>query len=299
MNTYLISIFSIRLLDDELNKIIEGKNNIININYDDVNVDNIINECSYFSLLNEEKIVIVKNFKLNADSKKLDKYLDNPNFNTKLILITDNIDKRSVIYKKIKDNGNIIEINKLEDNEIINKVNNYCKKNNIIIDRLSINKLMEYNLNNYDLILNEIDKISISFNKIDEDIIINYSNKLNGEDTFNLCDALTKKDYVNTNKLLEKYIDERLEIIPLIVLLANQYRIIYATLELKESNETIGKYLNIHPYRVKLARDKSYLYTKDEIKNILLELCNLDKNIKSLNVNQYTLFKEFLIKIMN
>ncbi len=297
MNTYLINCYSIRLLEEEIDKIISGKENIVTLNYDEVGIDNVLDECAYFSLLNEEKIVIVKNFKINNASKPLEKYLDNPNLNTRLILVVDNLDKRSSIYKKIKEKGTVIEISEISSNDLINKINNYAKKHNIIIDYLAINKLIDYNLANYDLILNEIDKIGIITNKITTDIIDEYSSKLNGEDTFNLCDAITSKNYKKINELVDKFILEKMEVVPLVALLAGQYRIIYATKELKDSNEKIASILNVHPYRVKLAREKSYLYSKEELKDILLELCNLDKNLKSLNVNQYTLLKEFLIKL--
>ncbi len=297
MNTYLISSFSIRLLEDEINKIILGKDNIISINYDESNIDNVLDECAYFSLLNEEKYVIVHNFKINASSKPLEKYLDNPNLNTKLILVVDSIDKRSIIYKKIKEKGTIIEINELKPNELSNKVNTYCKNKGLSIDYTSVNKLIDYNINNYDLILSDIDKISIITNKITPEVVEEYASKINGDDTFNLCDAITSKNYKEESILLEKYISEKKEVIPLISLLAGQYRIIYAIKELSGTDESIGKKLDIHPYRVKLARNKAYLYSKDEIKNILLGLCDLDKNIKSLNVDNYSLLKEFLINI--
>ena len=297
MNAYLLNIFSQRLLNDEINKITDGKNNVITINYDESNIDNVLDECAYFSLLNDEKIVIVKSFKLNASSKPLEKYLDNPNPSTKLILVVDSIDKRNAVYKKIKDKGHIIEISELKNNELTTKINNYCKSIGVSINYLAVNKLIEYNLNNYDLILNEIDKFSVITKEINEEIVETYGSKLNGEDTFNLCDAITSKDYKKEEELVEKYISEKLEVIPLVALLANQYRIIYATKELSGTNEYIANKLGIHPYRVKLAKDKSYLYTKDEIKQILLWLCDLDKNLKSLNVNEYSLLKEFLIKI--
>ena len=52
MNTYLLNIFSIRLIEEEINKITQSKTNIIKINFDDSNIENVIDECSYFSLLN-------------------------------------------------------------------------------------------------------------------------------------------------------------------------------------------------------------------------------------------------------
>ena len=122
MNTYLINIFSIYLLEDEISKITNGKNNIITINYDESDIETVIEECSYFSLINEEKFVIVNNFKINASSKELENYLDNPNPNVTLILITSSIDKRSTIYKKIKAKGTIVEILELKQSELNTKI---------------------------------------------------------------------------------------------------------------------------------------------------------------------------------
>ena len=298
MNTYLISIFSLRLIYDEVEKIIAGKSNIIRINYDESNIDNVLDECSYFSLLNEEKIVIVNNFKIDANSKPLEKYLKNPNPATKLILITNSIDKRSTIYKLIKEKGTIIEINELKPSELTSKINSYAKKEGIMIDYLAVNKLIDYNLNNYDLILSEIDKLKLIKNKITKEDIIDYGSKIIGEENFALCDAITTKNKEETSKLLNDFIQNKEEVTPFIALLASSYRIILAVKSLSnKSNETIAKDLNIHPYRVKLARDKASLYTLTELYNIIISLTDLDYKIKSMNVDNYMLLKIFLINI--
>ena len=298
MNTYLISIFSLRLTYDEVEKITAGKSNIIRINYDESNIDNVLEECSYFSLLNEEKIVIVNNFKIDANSKPLEKYLKNPNPATKLILITNSIDKRSTIYKLIKEKGTIIEINELKPSELTSKINSYAKKEGIMIDYLAVNKLIDYNLNNYDLILSEIDKLKLIKNKITKEDIIDYGSKIIGEENFALCDAITTKNKEETSKLLNDFIQNKEEVTPFIALLASSYRIILAVKSLSnKSNETIAKDLNIHPYRVKLARDKASLYTLTELYNIIISLTDLDYKIKSMNVDNYMLLKIFLINI--
>lgn len=298
MNTYLISIFSLRLTYDEVEKITAGKSNIIRMNYDESNIDNVLDECSYFSLLNEEKIVIVNNFKIDANSKPLEKYLKNPNPATKLILITSSIDKRSTIYKLIKEKGTIIEINELKPSELTSKINSYAKKEGIMIDYLAVNKLIDYNLNNYDLILSEIDKLKLIKNKITKEDIIDYGSKIIGEENFALCDAITTKNKEETSKLLNDFIQNKEEVTPFIALLASSYRIILAVKSLSnKSNETIAKDLNIHPYRVKLARDKASLYTLTELYNIIISLTDLDYKIKSMNVDNYMLLKIFLINI--
>ena len=105
-------------------------------------------------------------------------------------------------------------------------------------------------------------------NKYDEPIL--------GDDTFALCDAITNKDKKKTLPLLENFISSKNEVIPFVALLASQYRIIYAAKCMGGSPDTIAATLDIHPYRVKLAIDKSYLYTKEEILNNIISLCDLD-----------------------
>ena len=131
MKNYILNIYSNYLLEEELNKLISKEENIINLNYDDLKIDDVILECSYYSLIDTSKCVIVKNFKLNEDARKLVNYLENPNKDVKLILICSNYDKRNKIYKDIKDKINIVEIKGLKPNDIINKVNYYCKEKQI------------------------------------------------------------------------------------------------------------------------------------------------------------------------
>ncbi len=298
MNTYLLSIFSIRLTYEEIDKITAGKNNIIKINYEESSISNIIDECAYFSLLNEEKIVIVNNFKIDKDVKLLEKYLKDPNPSTRLILVASAVDKRSALYKLIKEKGTYIEINELKPNELNNKILAYTKRENIELDYLALNKLVDYNLGNYDLILCEIDKLKILNNKITVQDIEDYGSKILGEENFALCDAISQKDKNLTSKLLADFIQNKEDVFPFIGLLASQFRIIIAVKSLNnKSNEAIAKDLGIHPYRVKIAKDKSYLYSLEELYRIMLDLADLDYKLKTLNVDQYTLLKIFLLNI--
>ncbi len=295
MNTYLISSFSLRLLHDEINKLTNNSNNIIRMNMDEITINDLINECSYYSLLNETKYVIVNNFKLNKENNIITKYIADPHPDTILILIVDKIDKRSVIYKEITKSGKIILIDDLKN--INKKINDYCQEKNLTIDYLAITELLNNNLNNYDLVLNEIDKISIVTNKITKEEVLKYSIKLISEDNFTFSDAVINKNYKEINKYLEEFISLKSEIIPFIGLLANQYRLIYTVKSLDGSNEEIAKKLEIHPYRIKLAKEKSYLYTKDELQKKLLDLCDLDYNLKTTNIDKYILFKIFIVNI--
>ena len=124
-----------------------------------------------------------------------------------------------------------------------------------------------------------------------------YSTKLIAEDNFEFCDAIIKKDYKKIQECLNDFINLKCEISPFISLLAGQFRIIYAIKNMEGSNDTIAEAIKVHPYRVKLARENALRYTKDEIQKILLDLCDLDYNIKTSNIDKYILFKIFIVNI--
>ena len=295
MNTYLINSFSLRLLYDEINKITAGSNNIIKLNMDEITISDLINECSYYSLLNEKKYVVVNNFKLIKDNNKITDYLKDPHPDTVLILITDKIDKRSVIYKEIVKSGKLIIVeNTINLNQ---KISEYSLNNNIKIDFKAINKLLENNLHNYDLVLNEIDKINLVTNNISLDKVLKYTSKLIGEDNFAFCDIVIKKDYQEIMTYFNEFKQLRQEVIPFIALLASQYRLMYAVKSLNKTPDAIAKDLGVHPYRVKLAKEKSYMYTRDELQKKLLDLCDLDYNLKTSTVDKYMLLKIFLVNV--
>lgn|SRR5574344_16762 len=297
MNTYLLQVFSLRLLNDEIMKIIKANDNVIRMNFDECDLNDVLNECSYLSLLNEEKTVIVNNFKLNNETKPIEKYLNNPNPKTRLILITNNIDKRNSTYKLIKEIGQVIIISELSDSELSSKIKNYCQNNNLKIDYSAVNKLMQNNLNNYDLILSEIDKIALETKDIKLDDVNLYGSVLESEENFALCDAITSKDYNKANKLLIDFINNKEEVIPFIALLGSQYRIIYVTKVMSGSTDMIADKLKIHPYRVKLAKEKALNYTKEDLIRILDTLSDMDYKLKTTSFDPYTLLKIFIINL--
>ena len=73
------------------------------------------------------------------------------------------------------------------------------------------------------------------------------------------------------------------EPIKILIILANQFRIMYQAKELYQkgfSGNDIASLLNIHPYRIKLALEKTYSYKSETLlKNISL-LADLDYDIK-------------------
>lgn len=299
MKNYLINIISPYILKEELNKIINKDSNITYLNYEEIDINDIILECSYPSLIDKSRVIIVKNFKLNESSSKIKDYLNNPNKEITLILLTNQIDKRTNLYKTIKDNITVIEIKELKPEDIHNKLSNYCKNNNIKIDYNSLNIIMNNNSMDIDLCINEIDKFNIITNNINEDIINKYSSIIPSDDSFELCDAIVEKKINKIETLLEDFIESRKEVIPFIALLALQYRYIYACKEINKSPDYLMKLFNVKSnYPFKKASTRVKIYTKEELKDILIYLSKIDLELKSTDKDKYMLLKQVIGYIM-
>lgn len=295
MKNYLINIVSPYVLKEELDKIIDKDANITYLNYDELDINDVIVECSYVSLVDSSRVIVVKNFKLNESSSRIKDYLMNPNKVVSLILLTNQIDKRTNLYKSIKDSIVIIEVKELKPDEIHSKISTYCKNNNIKIDYNSINSIMNNNGMDIDLSINEINKFSIISNTINEEIINKYSSIIPSDDSFELCDAIVEKKINKIGPLLDDFILSKKEVIPFIALIAMQYRYIYACKVLNKSPDYLMKLFNVKSsYPFKKASTRTNMYSIDELKDILIKLADFDLELKSTDMDKYVVLRQVI-----
>ncbi len=308
---YIIKSNSYRLLKNKINLLTQNIDKE-NISYFDLSIDNlktILEECNYNSLFNDKKAIIVYNsnifgtkYEYKEDLELLEKYLNNPNKNTILIFITDSISNRKKCVKLIKDNNNLFELNMPDKNNLSKEIKTYLSKNNYKIENNALDLLIKNNLENYDYILNELDKVMI----IKKDFIINiddikkYTSKLDELNIFDFVDLVVKKKLNDCLKQLDDVIRNNVEPSIIFSNIAAQYRLIYSVKNLlKEglSEKNISDELSIHPYRIKLAYDNSYNYTNKELEEKLLYIGQLDEKIKKGLIDKYNALKLFLINM--
>lgn len=303
-------------LDQEFinNKINEIKENlkiedisIIKYTYDN-NMDSIIEDANTKNLFGDKKLIIVENSTFINESDKLyisplETYLDNFNKDTYLIftLISESIDTRRKIFKKIKEVGNIIAYEKIDNKFFINYISDILKQNNKKMEPRLIEEFL--NKVGYDLgnIKNELEKLFILTNneKIEEEDIksINTNNK--EESLFSLIDSIVNKEISKSIKLYRYFIGKNEEVIKIIAMLANKYRLIYQTKLLYQEGKNkydISKILGVHSYAISLAITTSFKYTDSELIRILKELYNLDLDIKIGKVNDKFALEMFILK---
>lgn len=304
-NNFLIYGNDEYLIKNNINKIVSSKNpentSVIYFDMSEVSIEEIIEELNTFDLFDNDKIVICENsIFLSRDCKKdtynteiLIEYLKKGVNNNILIITNKDIDERKKIVKEIKKNCKIIQCDKLKDYEIENFISNKFKNMGYKIDNKCTNLILERIGNDLTIINNEIEKLAMykleSRVITEEDILLVVPKKID-DNIFDLIDAVVsnnkKKIFELYKGLINYYGEEQTKII---VMISNQFRLMLQCKILYnegKNEKEIATYLKIHPYRVKLALQKSKNIEQQTLEKYLLELANLDIDIKSGNANK-------------
>lgn len=300
MNLYLFYGNNKSIINDKINNIINKynivDNNIIKYDLED-NLDNIIEEASMISLFGDTKLILINaTFKEDIDVDKLEEYLKHYNNNTYIVFIAnDKVDTRRKLYKLIDKYGSIEEVNS-DNNYIRSYIKEYIKDY-----KIDINYFLSKVSDNLDNIKNELDKLmlykmedkNITNKDIDDLVIPNIE-----EDIFALTDSVITNNIDKSITLYNKFMDKNYEPIYIIGLLGNQFTLLYQVKKLYnmgKNNNEIASILGVHPYRVKLAIQNSYYYTEEDLIKYIYKLGNLDKDIKTGNIDKTLGLELFLI----
>ena len=301
------------LIEEEIKKMSSSINelNIIKYNLEETNLKDIIEDACTVSLFSDKKLIIVENAYIFTgtvnkklpiqDTKILEEYYQHINPDSDIIFIVDKdkIDTRKKITSLMKEKGVIKEFNKVLNlnNFILEKFKPYKISNNLtklFLDRVG---------NHLDIITNEIEKIKtykgdnleITENDINEMTVKNID-----MDIFKLIDNILNKNKEQAIECLEEMMKYGEEPLALIIMLANQFRIMYqAKMLVKKgySERDIASLLDIHEYRVKKALEKARMYSESIILDNLEKLANLDYDIKSGNIDKNIGLELFLLNL--
>ncbi len=315
MNTYLIVSETIYNIEKTLDELKKGINNVITYNLDINTLDEVLEEASYFSMFEEDKCLIVKNAKFflankkeesnknKEDINKLLKYLDNENKKTKLIFIVNGkADSKKKIYNLIKDAGNLYNYPNLTKTEMKNELNKIVKSKGYTIDDETLWYIIN-NLGNFDLCINELNKIMIYYSKEQKILLEDVKqllSKVIEENNFKLVDSIINKDLSNIFKYLEESKILKTEPNIIISLLYREFKLMLSTLlyeENKYSYSDVLKNLKLAEWQMTKVRGNLRIYNKEEIKEQIVKLSDLDYQSKSGLINKDVILIKYILEL--
>lgn len=313
-NIYVVYGNEKYLIESSLNKIIENNHDSEIVKYD-LNFDlvnNIIEEIISFPLFADKKIIVISNALFltglsnnvsDEEIKALEKVLEDIPEQINLVLVVENekLDGRKNLVKKLLKDSNILECNKLSDQEAYEFVQNAFEEDNYQIDLKAINSLLDKSKENLTLLMSEIDKLKIF--KVDTKIITKEDvdqlvSKYDYDNIFELTNSVVNKDLTKALFLYQELLKRGEEPIKIIVLLANQFRTIFQVKKMlinTNNKKEIADKLKIHPYRVELA--KRINISEEILLDYLEKLADLDENIKTNRVDKESGLEMFFLNM--
>lgn len=308
-NFYLLYGTDKSVIENELNKLIKklGIDDIVKYSMDSDLIDDVVMDASTISMFSSKKIIILENSIFLCANKSIDKievleeYINKYNKDSYLIftVVSEKIDTRKKIYKRIKDNGKIIECNKGNNKYIEDYINDYLKESSY--DMEDINYFVSIVGTNLDNIKNELDKLfmyKLDSKKISNSDIEKVVIKNSEEEIFSLTDAIILRDVKKALVLLDEFLNKSYDEIQILNLLASQFRFLFQVKRLVNKNkryDEIAKILEANPYRVKFTIKKIYTYTEKDLIDRIKALGKIDHDIKFGLIDKRVALEMFIL----
>ncbi len=316
MNTYLIISDTIYFINKTLDSLKNGIANVITFNMEENNLDEVLEEASYFSMFDDKKCIIVRNakfFSLNKkdetqkskeDCEKLCKYLDSENKNTKLIFILNGkADTRKKVYHMLNEKNNVIISPSMTKTDMKNELNKIVISHGFKCQDKVLWYIINNSLGNFDLAVNELNKIFIYYEKpqeIKEEDVIHLVSKTISENNFRLVDSIISRDLDNSLKYLEEAKILKIEPTVIIALIYREYKLMLSTLlyeENKYNRKEILSNLKLADWQLDKVKGNLRLYNKDEIKAEIVCLSELDYQCKSGLISKDEILLNYIMNL--
>ena len=292
MNNYLIKSNAISLINKKIDELIKEKgfdsSSVTTYDLEEDSITSLIEDADTISFLTPNKVIIGKNLSNNNLDEKnlkiLSKYLDNPNSDVLLILVTTNIDARKKIVKEVINKLSLVNIS-TDTKEIVKDI-----LKGYDVEYRVINLLEEYYSEDLERLISETKKLALAFintKKITyKDALELLVKPLNKQDSlaFDLVREIALKDKKKAVNIYNELLSYNIESYALFGLLESQYRLLYQVKVLNKRNisyNDMASILEVHPFRVKKTLELVRYYTLKEIRKLLKNLSDIDFKIKS------------------
>lgn len=235
-------------------------------------------------------------------------YLDNPIETTFLLIITDKIDKRLKLYKKLNKKIKFIDFSSLDRINFSNFVDIETKKYSVVFSKtikdyfINKSKYLEKdsNVSLFD-IHNQIKKLaSLKDKNITIDVLNDIMDNQEEKNFFKLIDYVFDKNYKKSIELLYSLNRNQISLVLIYSQLINN---IFTILKIKilelNSCSSIPKMLSIHPYIYKKNRIQSKNFSIDKLIKLYKFAMDFEYKLKTGKIDELIALEILISKITN
>ena len=245
----------------------------------EISLSDLLSTCLSYPMLSDRKLVVVKEFdKLQiTDQESFQKYLDNPQSTTILVLLAERFN-RTKLYLNILQKSVVIKCKKMSETEIFQWTTAKLNETNIKADKETISFLVENTGTNLLRLSLEIEKI-ISFLEHGQSLTLDLISQITGfareVNIFNFQKVLATKNLKSSLKIGSHLLEQGEFLAGILPAIFTFFRRMWVVKELIQKNYTQNQILDLlqgHPYAY---RDIFANLNKFEIQHIELIFCKL------------------------
>lgn len=288
--------------------IIEGK---------DASLDTLINACETLPFMSAKKIVILKDINLLLEKQtkesedELYKYLDNLGGYLILIIMDKELKKTTKIYKYFNKKNNVVEYANLKGKDLNTWIEKVLKKNKKWMNFSNLNYFTQqttYSSRNSELTLYDLENelLKLMDYSLQDEITKEDINKvlIKSIDTniFDLLSAINKGDKHNSLLIFNDMYIQNEPIQKILVMITRQIRLMlgYKLYRKKgygegETQEKLG----IKSFEYSKISSQSRTFTLEQLEDTLDKILKLDKQLKTISVDEKILMEILIIEICN
>lgn len=279
-------------------------------------IQEVIADAETIPFFNEQKLLIVHNplfllttnkrVSVQHDIDSLRSYLKEPPHYTTIIFIApyEKIDKRKSITKLFLEKSSVLHSEEVKQYDVLKWVEQISKEFNITITNDAKTILETEFVSNLSLLHNEIEKLAHFVGdggEVTKEVVINLMSHSNDMSVLQLVDAVMERNLyraVIIFKQLEKMNEEP---IAMLALLAYQFRVMLQVKLLLEKGyreQQILKQVNVHPYVVKLAKQRGKYFSVERLEQIIARFAETDANMKQGLMDKQIAFELLLYDLI-
>ncbi len=276
-------------------------------------LEELLNDLNTMPFLSQHKIIILENpFFFSAKAGLSDRennlfaeYLKNPApFSTLIIYVNQfKVDKRKKIVKDTIKYCEVYQPKELNEYELSDQIKADLNRANINVDNAGFKELVKRVANDFDGWENELEKLDLygkgKLDFADIDVLVS---KPALDNVFDLTNAVVAKNLITSLTVWRNFPKETREPIPMIMLLASQFRLIHQVITLNDNGyryNDLASELKVHPYRIKMADQIARNTDSNGVLKVLKLLSILEQKIKKGLIVPEIGFELFLIEVCN
>lgn len=252
------------------------------IDASETDVDSLLQSVQSLPFLSPEKLVVISNIQSNsALMSRIEELIDRTADGVEVILVDPSLDKRKAEFKILQKNTDLHDFKESNPHDLPVWVMEMAKKCDAKISRSDANFLVERVGANQQLLINEIEKLSIYNPDINRQSIELLTDQSLQSTIFTLVDSAFAK---NSKKAVELYREQRIARIDphyIIAMLTWQLQTLAQAVFAEEKTENNLVSLGQSPYTARKSLSLAQKITKADMKSMIVDLSELDAQIKT------------------